>query len=162
MTPDLVVPAEVLHSNGQDKRINSAVVNSQSDFNKVIDKSTAQNNEGDQLPEHIYDEASGELSQEINLLNKPSTSNKNVHYDAEGEIQKSLNDVSIVNQIGGSSRKLQNNAKKQVLHSAHPSRQIARGKRQASEGPIDLSSKGGVLAHLDNNQSRLSNDTRQS
>ena len=47
MTPDLVVPAEVLQSNGQDKRINSAVVNSQSDFNKVIDKSTAQNNEGD-------------------------------------------------------------------------------------------------------------------
>ena len=47
MTPDLLVPAEVLQSNGQDKRINSAVVNSQSDFNKVIDKSTAENNEGD-------------------------------------------------------------------------------------------------------------------
>ena len=47
MTPDLVVPAEVLLNNGQDKRINSAVVNSQSDFNKVIDKSTAENKEGD-------------------------------------------------------------------------------------------------------------------
>ena len=47
MTPDLVVPAKVLRNKGQDKRINSAVVNSQTDFNKVNDSSTAENNEID-------------------------------------------------------------------------------------------------------------------
>lgn len=50
-----------------------------------------------------------------------------------------------------------------MLRSAHPARQGAGGKRLASERPAaDLSSKCGMLAHLDVNQSRLSSETRNS